>query len=148
MEIHLATDHAGFELKNTIMEWLKGEGFSVHDHGAHEYDELDDFPDFISLAAKAVSVDEEDKGIVFGGSGQGEAMVANRYPNVRCTVLYSASEEMVRLGREHNDSNMLSIGARFVEEADAKRLIWEWLHAPVSEDEKYHRRNQKLSELP
>lgn len=148
MHIHLATDHAGFELKNAVRAWLDSEGYSVTDHGAHAYDALDDFPDFIARAAAAVNESKESRGIIFGGSGQGEAMVANRYPHVRCTVLYSDDADIIRLGREHNDSNMLSIGARFVDEATAKKHIWDWLHIDAASDEKYRRRNEKLTHLP
>ena len=112
--IHLATDHAGYELKNEALMWLEDNGYTIIDHGAHHFDALDDFPDFIALAAEAVSKDPTSRAIIFGGSGQGEAMVANRYPHIRATVYYGGNEEIITLSRQHNDANILSVGARFV----------------------------------
>ncbi|MCA9365502.1 RpiB/LacA/LacB family sugar-phosphate isomerase [Candidatus Kaiserbacteria bacterium] len=145
--IHLATDHAGFDHKEGVKKWLKEEGFTVVDHGANQVDPLDDFPDFISLAATAVSAKPTDRAIIFGGSGQGEAMVANRFMNVRATVYYGGEESIPALGREHNDSNVLSIGARFVSLDEAKKVIWQWLHTEVLTDDKYTRRNQKIEAI-
>jgi ribose 5-phosphate isomerase B len=143
--IHLASDHAGFEHKEVVREWLSGLGFAVVDHGAKVYEAGDDFPDFIKLAAAAVNENPENScGIIFGGSGQGEAMVANSYPKVRATVYYGGNKEIIKLSKEHNDANILSIGARFVSIDETKEVIWEWLHESVLEDEKYQRRNQKI----
>ncbi len=146
--INLATDHAGLELKNAVREWLQGEGFTVIDHGAHHVDPQDDFPDFIKKAAQAVSrASATNRAIIFGGSGQGEAMVANRFPHVRATVYYGGPKEIIELSREHNDANILSIGARFVDEALAKQMIWDWLQAPAGTDPRFDRRNQKIERL-
>lgn len=148
MKIHLATDHAGYDHKNAVANWLISEGFCVVDHGATIYDPEDDFPDFIVTAAHAVAkAPAIDRAIIFGGSGQGEAMLANRFPGVRATVLYSDSTEIVTLGRAHNDANVLSIGARFVSIDDSKKHIWTWLHAPGPADEKYIRRDLKIDQL-
>ena len=148
LTIHLATDHAGFECKNTVKVWLEEEGYQVIDHGALHYDTQDDFPDFISLAAAAVSKDPmQSRAIVFGGSGQGEAMVANRFPHVRATVYYGGDEEIVRLSRQHNDANVLSLGARFVSTLDALRVVEMWLHASPLTDQKYERRNKKIERI-
>ena len=145
--IHLASDHAGFVLKEQVGDWLKERGYVVVDHGAHKLDESDDFPDFISLAALAVSKEPTCRAIIFGGSGQGEAMVANRYPQVRATVYYGGDEQIVTLSRQHNDANVLSIGARFVDTTTAVRAVQLWLNeAPLSE-EKYSRRNKKIERL-
>ena len=95
MKIHLATDHAGLELKNIIKEHLENQGHDVIDHGAHEYDALDDYPDFIFPCAKAVAADPKSRGIILGGSGQGEAMTANRVKGVRAVVFYNGPEEIV-----------------------------------------------------
>lgn len=90
MHIHLATDHAGFDHKNAVRTSLESAGYTVVDHGAMHFDPEDDYPDFVALAAAAVSQNPTvDKAIVFGGSGQGEAMVANRFPLVRATAYYS-----------------------------------------------------------
>jgi ribose 5-phosphate isomerase B len=145
MTIHLATDHAGFTHKEAVLEWLRGEGYTVVDHGAFTHNELDDYPDFIGAAARAVSTGGSDaKGIIFGGSGQGEAMAANRFPNVRAAVYYGGESSIPALSRQHNDANVLSIGARFVSLDAAKKYIWEWLHTEQLTDEKYRRRNEKL----
>lgn len=128
MTIHLATDHAGFALKNTIKELLEDRGFEVVDHGAYELDPADDYPDFIRRAAEVVSASpDSNRAIIFGGSGQGEAMLANRFPNVRTTVYYGGNPEIISLGRKHNDANILSIGARFVTEEAVKEAVLNFL---------------------
>jgi ribose 5-phosphate isomerase B len=143
--IHLATDHAGFEYKNAVKEWLSMEGYEVVDHGAHQCDMQDDFPDYIQKAARAVSQNPAVvKAIIFGGSGQGEAMAANRFPHVRATVYYGGNPDIVTLSRQHNDANVLSFGARFVPLEEVKDMITRWLQTSVLEDEKYVRRNQKI----
>jgi len=148
MIIHLATDHAGFEHKQAVAAWLQAEDLTVIDHGACQYDESDDFPDFITLAAAAVSKNPQSEcAIIFGGSGQGEAMVANRFPYVRATVLYTDNEEIVTLSREHNNANVLSIGARFLSVDATKRLIWQWLQIHTSLEERHQRRIQKLDDI-
>ncbi len=146
--IHLATDHAGFERKNDIKEWLEKEGYSVVDHGALHLDPLDDFPDFISMAAAAVSKEPNtSRAIIFGGSGQGEAMVANRYPHVRATVYYGGDESIIQLSRQHNDANVLSIGARFVDTSTTVRVVESWLDEASLTEEKYERRNKKIERI-
>ncbi len=146
--IHVACDHAGFAHKEAIVAWLREQGESVTDHGAMAYDAEDDFPDFISRAAGAVSLAPEDScGIIFGGSGQGEAMMANRFPKVRTTVFYGGNSEIITLSRAHNDANVLSIGARFVDVEEVKECIVRWFSTPVLPDEKYRRRNQKIEKI-
>ena len=145
--LYLATDHAGFALKEVVRTWLLGEDFAVTDVGAHQFDPDDDFVDYIQKAAQAVGVAESSEriaAIIFGGSGQGEAMAANRIPGVRAAVYYGLTSEIVPLSRVHNNANVLSLGARFVADDEAKAVVWEWLHTPTSTDEKYHRRNAKL----
>lgn len=145
MVVHLATDHAGFEHKQVVVAWLRSEGFEVVDHGASVYDAEDDFPDFIVLAAKAVAAgSNNDRAIIFGGSGQGEAIQANRFKGIRAVVFYGGDESMPTLTRQHNDSNVLSIGARFVGIDMTKRVIWNWLHTDPFREEKYQRRNRKI----
>jgi ribose 5-phosphate isomerase B len=146
--IHLACDHAGFTSKEMVRQWLEENAVVVVDHGATTLDVLDDFPDFISKAAQAVSNSSAtSRAIIFGGSGQGEAMVANRYPHVRATVYYGGDESIVMLSRQHNDANVLSIGARFVDEETIRRIITVWLAEPFARDEKYERRNQKIERI-
>lgn len=145
---HVASDHAGFAHKEAITAWLREQGVTVTDHGAKAYDAEDDFPDFISKAAAAVSQAPEDScGIIFGGSGQGEAIVANRFSKVRATVFYGGNSEIITLSRAHNDANVLSFGARFVSVEEVKECIIQWLHTPVLQDEKYRRRNQKIEKI-
>src|SRR3989344_2222965 len=109
MKILLAADHAGFELKNEIRTFLEAEGFDVEDMGAHILDKDDDYPKFIVPAALRVAQDPEHlRAIIFGKSGNGEAMVSNRFPGVRAAVYHGKNLEIIRLSREHNDANGLS----------------------------------------
>jgi len=126
MKIHLATDHAGLELKDKIKLRLTELGHEVIDHGAHEYDALDDYPDFIFPCAKAVAQDDRSRGIILGGSGQGEAMAANRIKGIRAAVYYNGPEEIIELSRQHNNANILSLGARFMSEKEIYRIIEIW----------------------
>lgn len=142
--IHLATDHAGFEMKEFLKEALLELGYYVIDHGAFDYDDADDYPDFISLASHAVSENPEDRAIVFGGSGQGEAMVCNRYPNVRATTYYHFDPEIIKLSREHNDANILSVGARFLSNEEVLESVLFWLGISFSRHERHARRIEKI----
>lgn len=144
--IYLATDHAGFELKEKIKELLNAEGYDVEDCGAYELDPADDYPDFIAKAAQAISKDPQSKAIIFGGSGQGEAMVANKFPNVRAAVFYG-NADMVLLTREHNDANVLSLGARFLTEDEAAEAVKLWLETPFTEEERHVRRIEKIKKI-
>jgi len=130
MKIHIATDHAGLDLKNIIRDLLISKGHEVTDHGAHEYDALDDYPDYIFPCAEAVASDLESRGIILGGSGQGEAMAANRVKGVRAAVFYNGPVEIVKLSREHNNANILSLGARFLTEDEIYDVIEMWLDEP------------------
>ncbi len=130
MKIHIGTDHAGLDLKNTIKDYLVEKGYDVTDHGAYEYDALDDYPDFIFPCAIAVAADSDSRGIILGGSGQGEAMAANRVKGVRAAVFYNGPTEIVKLSREHNNSNILSLGARFMTEDEIYDVIDMWLAEP------------------
>lgn len=146
MIIHLAADHAGFYLKESLKIFLAERGYEIKDHGAFVYDEKDDYPDFMHLAAKAISENPEDRGIFVGGSGQGEATIAARYSGVRVAVCDDAEkpEEKARTWREHNDSNVFAIGARFVSEEVAKKVLLAWLETPFSGEERHRRRIQKI----
>jgi ribose 5-phosphate isomerase B len=147
MKVYLATDHAGFTLKEAVKAWLMEAGVEVMDYGAYGFDDDDDYPDYISLAAVAVSRSPHDRAIIFGGSGQGEAMLANRYPAVRAAVYYGGPLELVTLSREHNDANVLSLGARFVEPATAIEAVDVWLKTAPLNDSKYQRRVKKAETL-
>jgi ribose 5-phosphate isomerase B len=144
--IYLASDHAGFALKEEVKSWLTLEQFIVIDGGATSFDGEDDFPDYIIPAVRAMVDDTAGRAaaVVFGGSGQGEAMAANRVRGARAVVYYGSERRIPVLGREHNDANVLSIGARFVSSDEAKWAIWEWLHTELLPDAKYQRRNDAL----
>ena len=143
MKIHIATDHAGLDLKNIIRDYLISKGHEVTDHGAHKYDALDDYPDYIFPCAKAVASDLESRGIILGGSGQGEAMAANRVKGVRAAVFYNGPVEIVKLSREHNNANILSLGARFMTEDEIYGVIEIWLDEPF-EGGRHQQRIDKL----
>ena len=145
MKVHLATDHAGLDLKNTIKEYLLDKGYDVKDHGAHEYDALDDYPDFIFPCARAVAADPTSRGIILGGSGQGEAMAANRVKGVRAAVFYNGPEEIIKLSREHNNANILSLGARFMSKEEIYKMIEIWFEEPF-EGGRHERRIEKLDQ--
>ncbi len=149
MKIYLGTDHAGFELKEKIKVFLETEiDCEIEDFGAFEFDGVDDYPDFIFPVAEQVAEDWnngiENFGIIFGGSGQGEAMVANRADGVRATVFYGGSEEIIKLSREHNNANILSLGARFVDFEEVKEMIKLWLDTEFSGEERHERRIEKI----
>ncbi len=150
MQILLASDHAGFELKNTLVSFLKEQGHDAQDCGASIYIEEDDYPDFITPLAQKVAQNKDIFGIVIGGSGQGEAMAANRIKGVRAAVYYGEpaqkNQEIIKLSREHNNANVLSLGARFVSADEAKEVITLWLSTPFSNDERHVRRIQKLDD--
>ena len=145
MKIHLATDHAGLELKEKVKFYLSDLNYEVIDHGAYEYDALDDYPDFIFPCANAVSNDPESKGIILGGSGQGEAMAANRVKGVRAAVFYNGPDEIIKLSRQHNNANILSLGARFMSEEEMYKVIEVWLSTDF-ESGRHQRRIEKLDE--
>ena len=127
VRIVLATDHAGFELKESVKKYLLDFNYDVKDFGAFEYDSTDDYPDFINPAAKFISENDNTIGIIFGGSGQGEAMAANRFKGIRAAVFYGGPDKIIELSRLHNDANVLSFGSRFIEPEDAIDLIEKWL---------------------
>lgn len=142
MTIYFATDHAGFELKEKIFTYVRDTlGYEVVDCGAYENMPEDDYPEFIRSAAEAVSKSAHNtRAIIFGGSGQGEAIVANRFSNVRAIVYYGGNEDIIRLSREHNDANILSLGARFVTLGEAQEAVELWLSTPFHEEERHVRR--------
>ena len=143
MKVHLATDHAGLELKDKIKLYLIELEHEVIDHGAYEFDALDDYPDFIFPCAKAVAEDQESRGIILGGSGQGEAMAANRIKGIRAAVFYNGPEEIIKLSRQHNNANILSLGARFMTEEEIYRIIKIWFGEDF-EGGRHQKRIEKL----
>lgn len=146
--VYLATDHAGFALKNSVKAYLESTNeYTVIDCGAETYAAEDDYPEFIMKAASSVAKDTTARALIFGGSGQGEAMVANKYRGVRATVYYGGSEDIIALSREHNDANVLSIGARFVTEDTLLPLITTWLTLPFSGAERHVRRIEAFNDI-
>ena len=125
-KIALGSDHAGYKLKEKIKGYLKSMAYNVVDYGTNS-DEPVDYPDYIRPAAESVSNGENDLGIVFGGSGNGEAMVANKVKRIRCGVCWN--EESARLAKEHNDANMIALGERMLSEEKAIRIVATWLNA-------------------
>src|SRR3979411_8957 len=127
MKISLGTDHAGFRYKEKVKAFLTELGHEVKDFGTFNEDTVD-YPVFIRAAAEAVARGECDRGIVFGGSGNGEAMAANKVKGVRCALCWN--EELARLSRQHNDSNVLSLGQRMIPEELALEIVRVWLGTP------------------
>ena len=147
MKIHIGADHAGYELKNKLVLWLKEQGHEMTDFGAHEFNPTDDYPDFIEPVARAIASDpERSRGIILGGSGQGEAMDANRFPGVRAAEFYGGDLNIVKIAREHNDANILSLGTRFVSEEEAKKAVELFLDTFFSGDERHIRRIKKIDD--
>jgi len=142
MKIALASDHAGFEYKEAIREWLTLHGDDVRDFGTFSNEPVD-YPDFIRPAAEAVARGECERGIVLGGSGNGEAIAANKVRGVRCALCWS--EETARLSRQHNDANVLSIGQRMIPRELALRIVEIWLATPF-EGGRHVARIRKLEE--
>ena len=136
MKLGIGSDHAGFRYKEAIKEHLRAFGHEVEDFGTDSEAPVD-YPAFIRPVALAVSHDSVERGIILGGSGNGEAMVANRVPNVRCALCWN--EESARLGRAHNDANMLSIGARLVPLETALKMVDVFLGTPFDGGRHQHR---------
>lgn len=159
MNIILAADHAGYALKETIKKHLSSKGITALDVGAHELVPGDDYPTYMIAAAMKVAADikGETKAIIFGKTGQGEAMVANRFPGVRAAVWYgnlskidgdtTGVDAVIKLSREHNDANILSIGAGFVTEEEAKKAVDSWLATAFSGDERHERRVKQMDNI-
>lgn len=154
MRIYLAADHAGFELKEKIKKYLEGLKYEVKDFGAFKYEPEDDYPDFIFPAIKALSEDVkslvfDSRAIIFGGSGQGEAMIANRFREVRAVVCDDNKdlEKKVKTWREHNDSNVLSFGVRFIDEESVKNTLKMWLETPFLNEPRHSRRLGKIDKI-
>lgn len=145
MKIYLASDHAGFELKEKVKDFLLEQDYDVEDCGAFNYDKDDDYPDFIKLAAEKVSQNPGSMGIVFGKSGAGESIVANKIPGIRS--IQGFNKENVELSRLDNDANLLSLGAMFINEELAKELVKTFLETQFSNEERHKRRIEKIKKI-
>ncbi len=145
MKIYFASDHAGFYMKNALLEFVRELGYEAEDCGAHTFDESDDYPDYIKKVAQIVSDNPENtKAIILGASGQGEDMVADKFANVRSAEYYGGNLEIIKLSREHNDANILSLGARFLTLVEAKEAVKLWLETPFSNEERHVRRIRNI----
>lgn len=162
MKIAVTTDHAGFQALQELKSYLQSLGHEVVDFGPQSYDAEDDYPDFMFPAAHAVAGGDCERGIIMGGSGQGEAMAANRVKGVRCALFYGPviakvpidadgnmsddPYEIVKLSRQHNDANVLSLSGRFLTVEEMKTAVEIWLTTPFSNVERHARRIQKLDQ--
>ncbi len=146
MRIYIGTDHAGFELKEELKKFLENSGYEVEDKGAYEFSATDDYPDFVFPVAKAVAEDTENRrGIILGGTGIGNGILANIVKGIRAGVVYD--EYSAKMSREHNDANVMALGARTLSVEKAKKLVTLWLNAPFSNEERHKRRIKKIKEL-
>lgn len=143
MRIFLGSDHAGFELKGRLVERLRDLGHDPVDCGPEKYDPADDYPPYVMAAASATVQESGTLGIVIGGSGNGEAIAANKIRGVRCALAFS--DETARLGREHNDANVLSLGARMFDTATAMRFAEIFVATAFSGDPRHVRRIGQLT---
>lgn len=148
MRIHIATDHAGLEFSRALQKHLASLGHDVHDHGPEVFDALDDYPAFCINAAQAVISDEREGreafGIVFGGSGNGEQIAANKVPGIRAALVWS--DATATLAREHNNANVIAIGARQHTQEEAFRFVELFLQTPFTGDDRHVRRISQIAE--
>ena len=161
MKVYLAADHGGFELKDKLIPFVQSLGHEAEDCGAFTYDKNDDYPVFIQAAARKVGADVQNgidsRAVIIGGSGQGEAFAANRVKGVRAVVYYGEPVrkqvdadgqeiDMITSTRDHNDSNVLSLGGRFLTEEEVKSAVERWLAAPFSGNERHSRRHMMIDQ--
>lgn len=160
MKIALSTDHAGYERLKRLKAGLELAGYETQDFGPVQFNVDDDYPDLITPACKSILAKECEVGVIFGGSGQGEAMAANRFRGIRCTVWYGPSVpieavnaegtlsldpyEILTLSKEHNNANVLSIAGRFVNDEEALKVVIIWLNKKFNGEDRHQRRIDKL----
>ena len=146
MKIYLGTDHAGFELKEELKKFLENLDYEIEDMGAYEFSATDDYPDFAFPVVKAVAEDTENRrGIILGGTGIGNGMIANKVKGLRAGVVYD--EYSAKMSRKHNDANVMALGARTLSVEKAKKLVKIWLDTPFSNEERHKRRIEKIKKL-
>ncbi|MDA8438319.1 MAG: ribose-5-phosphate isomerase [Propionibacterium sp.] len=138
MRVHIGTDHAAFELKEFLVTELTALGYEIIDHGAHNFEPLDDYPTTIIPCAEAVAASDGELGIVLGGSGNGEQIAANKVVGIRAALAYS--RDTARLAREHNNANVISLGGRMQSQALALEYVRVFLETPFSGAERHARR--------
>ena len=144
MRVHLGSDHAGFELKQRMVQHLRALGHEPVDHGPAAYDAEDDYPPYVLRAAEGAVDDAGSAGVVLGGSGNGEAIAANKVAGVRCVLAWSV--QTAQLGREHNDANVISLGARLHDEATALEILDAFLTTSFSQESRHSRRIAMLAD--
>lgn len=143
--IYLGTDHGGFQLKEEIKNWLIEENIEIQDLGAHTLDPEDDYPDFIIPVAKKVAQDPQSLGIIIGRSGNGEAIAANKVKGVRAALCLN--EEMARKAKEHNNANVISLGADYINTDEAKKIVKVFIETSFSNEERHVRRLKKIAAI-
>jgi len=143
MRVHVGSDHAGYDVKQELVAALSEQGHEVVDHGPFEYDALDDYPPFCLATGEAVVDDPGSLGVVIGGSGNGEQIAANKVDGVRAALVWST--DIARLAREHNDANVISVGARMHPMADVLAFVDTFLTTPFSGDDRHARRIGQLA---
>ncbi len=143
MRVHLGGDHAAYELLTDLVGFLEEQGHEVTNHGPHSYDAVDDYPVFVLRAAEAVAADPGSRGVVLGGSGNGEQMAANKVTGIRAALCHD--DELARLAREHNDAQVISVGARMTTVEQARSMVEVFLATPFSEDPRHVRRIDMVS---
>src|ERR1035437_59283 len=145
MKVYLATDHAGFQLKEQIKQYLQEQNYQVEDFGAYSFNPNDDYPNFIAKVGEVIENSPESFGIIFGKSGAGEEIVANKFKNVRAVLGFS--KENVELSRIHNNVNVLSLGSQFEDFTAAKELVEIFLKTPFSNDPRHARRIEEITKI-
>lgn len=146
--IYLASDHRGYEVKEKLKLWLAEWDYEFEDLGPFEYDPEDDYPDFVYRVGEKVSADPDNScGIVMGKSGQGEAIVANKYKRVRAALYYGKFPEALRLSKEHNHANVLSLAVTFMTEDETKEAVKLWLTTPFTFEERHIRRLKEIEQI-
>lgn len=143
----MASDHAGFEMKNYLKDQLVTLGYNVIDHGPKSLDINDDYPDFILPCAQAVGVDNASFGVILGGSGEGEQIIANKVDGVRAIEYYGKNLDIVRLGRQHNNANVISLGARFLNNNEAIEAVKIFMETPFLNEDRHTRRINKIEDF-
>lgn len=144
MRIHIGGDHAAFETQRDLVSWLAEQGHEVIDHGPPAYDALDDYPVYVLRATQAAIEDPGSLGVVLGGSGNGEQMAANKVPGIRAALAYNP--EIASLARQHNDAQVVSIGARMHSVEEAREIVAAFLDTPFSGEDRHQRRIDMMSQ--
>lgn len=147
MNIYIGSDHAGYDLKIIIKKYLEELGYNIIDKGAYNLDNNDDYPNFIIPVAIEVAKDIGSLGIILGGSGQGEQISANKIDGIRAIEYYGGNIDIVKLGKEHNNANILSLGARFIDQKEAQEAVKIFLETKFNGEERHERRIEEIKRI-